>query len=200
MSEHDDRVSRRYRELPREEPPASIDAAIRARAHRAASPPRSRWVGAVSIAAVLVLALGITLRMQHEAPGIETTEPAKIAPREESAPAPPAPASAPPPREATQAAPANIPKPAPSRPAEERRAKPAAPVEQRNLSAPSAQKRSAAAQELATDGERDAQLERIAALREGGRAAEADEALARFRERFPDYRIPDALWQRVRPR
>jgi hypothetical protein len=62
------------------------------------------------------------------------------------------------------------------------------------------QKRAAGARDAAADTERDAQLERIAALRDAGKAAEADAAFARFRERWPDYPIPDALWQRVRPR
>jgi hypothetical protein len=50
------------------------------------------------------------------------------------------------------------------------------------------------------DAERDAELDRIAALRESGKDREADAALASFRERYPDYRIPDAVWARVKPR
>lgn len=34
-------------------------------------------------------------------------------------------------------------------------------------------------------------LERIAQLRKQGRHEEADKALAEFRQRYPDYRIPE---------
>ena len=46
----------------------------------------------------------------------------------------------------------------------------------------------------------EAQLERIARLREAQRDEEADRALEEFRRRNPDYRIPAALWERVRGR
>ena len=48
--------------------------------------------------------------------------------------------------------------------------------------------------------ERDVELERIAKLREGGKNTEADKALEEFRKRYPDFRIPEAMWERVRPR
>jgi hypothetical protein len=44
------------------------------------------------------------------------------------------------------------------------------------------------------------ELEKIAKLRESGRDAEADRALDEFRKRFPDYRIDEATWERVKPR
>jgi hypothetical protein len=44
------------------------------------------------------------------------------------------------------------------------------------------------------------QLERIAELRAAGRHAEADEALAKFRRDYPDYRIAPELWEKVKPR
>jgi hypothetical protein len=44
------------------------------------------------------------------------------------------------------------------------------------------------------------ELERIAALRREGRHAEADKALEEFRRLNPDYRIPDAVWEQVKPR
>jgi hypothetical protein len=37
-------------------------------------------------------------------------------------------------------------------------------------------------------------------LRIAGRHAEADKALEEFRRRFPAYRIPDPVWDRVRAR
>jgi hypothetical protein len=44
------------------------------------------------------------------------------------------------------------------------------------------------------------ELDRIAKLREAARHEEADRALAEFRRRHPDYRIPEAMWERVKPR
>jgi hypothetical protein len=44
------------------------------------------------------------------------------------------------------------------------------------------------------------ELERIGALRKEGKHAEADEALTKFRREHPDYRIPEALWEQVKPR
>jgi hypothetical protein len=43
-------------------------------------------------------------------------------------------------------------------------------------------------------------LERIEALRKAGRDRDADEAIARFRREHPDYRIPEATWERIRPK
>lgn len=44
------------------------------------------------------------------------------------------------------------------------------------------------------------ELERIARLRGEGRDSEADKALEEFRRDHPGYRIPEAMWERVRPR
>ncbi|MGZ5570105.1 MAG: hypothetical protein ACXWF6_03175 [Usitatibacter sp.] len=91
MSDHDDKLSRRYHELARELPPPAIDAAILSAATRAVrSRPRRNWAVPVSLAAVLVLGIGVALRMQLEQPGIETSAPA----REQYVPkaAPPSPA------------------------------------------------------------------------------------------------------------
>lgn len=44
------------------------------------------------------------------------------------------------------------------------------------------------------------ELERIAKLREEGRDAEAEAALKRFRERYPDFRIPEAMAERLKAR
>ena len=41
------------------------------------------------------------------------------------------------------------------------------------------------------------ELERIAELRAQGRHDEADKALAEFRKRYPDYRIPQAMREKV---
>ena len=43
-------------------------------------------------------------------------------------------------------------------------------------------------------------LTRIAELRREGRDDEADRHLAEFRRRFPEYRIPQAMREKVEPR
>jgi hypothetical protein len=48
--------------------------------------------------------------------------------------------------------------------------------------------------------EEEIELERIAKLRADGRHDDADKALAEFRRKHPDFRIPEATWERVRPR
>lgn len=262
MSDPGDRLDRTYRSLAREEPPASLDAEILAAARRAVARPSlaRRWGVPVSMAALLVLAVGVTLEMQHEEPGIETSAPkapasvpAENSPRQEpasgslqgAAPAASPPVQAPaeskpalavplkPPekkakreapatreapamREAPQAFPA-VPAPVQSQgnlvrqapPATASAPMPAAPpaaAEQRFAApAPSMAKRSAttggAAADLMTATTSPAtELEKIAQLREAGRDAEADRALEEFRKRYPDYRIDDAMWQRVKPR
>ena len=77
MSEPGDRLDRAYRSLAREEPPASLDAQVLAAARRAVARPSlaRRWGVPVSMAALLVLAIGVTLEMQYEEPGIETSAP-----------------------------------------------------------------------------------------------------------------------------
>src|SRR5947207_5691545 len=77
MAEHDDEpeVKRRYRELPREEPPPALDAAIRAAARRAvqahpaplvAPTGRRRWFFPVAAAAVIMLAVAVTTQVERE--------------------------------------------------------------------------------------------------------------------------------------
>src|SRR5512134_3197176 len=95
MTDSDDKLSRRYRELAREEPSAQADDLVLAASRRAVSArPRSRtsqWMVPASIAAVLVLGIGVSLRMQLEQPGIESSLPSSVS--EYSAP----PAAEPPP-------------------------------------------------------------------------------------------------------
>ena len=249
MADSDDKLSSTYRKLASEEPSALIDAAILARA-RARRPSRfGQWAGPVSIAAVLVLGIGISLRMQLEEPGVETSvpEPKAVTPevkRVEPAPAasdlakpappppakekvqvqrqlvkprrdePAAPAAPPafvpePPASAAQA-PATAPAAAPA-PAQRVAPMPAelgaAAAPQARAKREAAMQDSAGARELrkslnAAEAETDParELERIAKLRGEGRHAEADKALEEFRKRHPDFRIPDATWERVRPR
>jgi hypothetical protein len=77
MSDGDDKLLRRYRELSRDEPPRALDAAILAASRRAvtARPWSQRLAAPVSIAAVLVLAIGVSVNMQREQPGVEIAEP-----------------------------------------------------------------------------------------------------------------------------
>jgi hypothetical protein len=288
MTDSDDKLSRRYRELAREEPSASLDAAILAAARRSVGAgPRSRksnWMVPTSIAAVLMLGIGVSLRMQLEEPGVETSapsassaeypvpssEPAQAAKMDApaSAAAPPVPAAkakpeskalarqdaAPREEEARAAAaerevakplakeaarpaepsagarkdaaepnpfadapiamqpavPASPPAVALSRPAPARESTTAAGAAAQTAPAPRAKREAVAADNAVAPGSRalgavaDAdparELERIAKLREAARHEEADRALAEFRRRHPDYRIPEAMWERVKPR
>jgi hypothetical protein len=280
----DEKVSRRYRELAREMPPAHADAAIlkAARENRGQTPESARdesrvtgvrpqrWMGPLSIAAVLVLGIGVSLRMQMEEPGVETSAPsssateypmpAEPAPveeapkardqagaRKDAAPAPrpklAAPGAKPEPQAAAagskpQPQAAAAPEPsggakelakrsdAPAPQARRREAEanvladspvatqqapmPAAPPAQIATPAAARAKREGYAADSAmtesrgiaavADPDPNRELERIARLREAGRHAEADRALEELRRRHPDFRIPDAVWERVKPR
>ena len=284
MTDTDDNLARRYRELSREEPRAALDAAILAASRRAVAKPSwsRRWAAPVSIAAVLVLAFGVTLEMQREVPGIESAPPVQ---RREPAPAPSLPlpeqanvtprdANVAPPKARTEApqrksvtaptplrvsppespganavapplakeerAPAERPAPFPAASASATMSAPpvtrVAPAAPAYAPAPSPPASTAGA--LATPTEAATQsavqssaarmaprlkaesadaiqpvqraaisqtgiereLERIAKLREEGRDADADKALEQFRRDHPDYRIAEAMWQRVKPR
>lgn len=253
--ERDAKVSAAYRTLGAEEPPRALDDAIlaAARSEAGARPGplaqragRQRWYAPLATAAVLVLAIAMTLNMQTERPGIESpvpqasappaadreaakaseTEAAKpakqeaadpvpvervtIAQRKAAAPAAPAPSVASEPKpfmaekpamagSASSDASRNV---APSaagvlaQPLEERslRDAQAGPVQAKRAEAPARMQ----AQKLADTPERE--LERIAELRAHGRHDEADKALAEFRKRNPDYRIPEAMRARVERR
>ena len=76
----DDDISRRYRELPREEPPRHLDDAIRAAARRAVHTRpaplvvptgRQRWYFPLAAAAIIVLAVAVTMHVEREQPGEE---------------------------------------------------------------------------------------------------------------------------------
>ena len=87
MAEHDDhedpRLSGAYQRLGKENPPPAIDAAILAASRRAvrARPVATggrlrRWALPVSIAAVVVLTMSVTMRVQLERPDLESPLPA----------------------------------------------------------------------------------------------------------------------------
>jgi hypothetical protein len=73
----DEKISRRYRELGAEEPPRALDDAILAAARRRPQ----RWYAPLAAAAVLVLAVAVTLQMQVEQPGIESPVQKAASPR-----------------------------------------------------------------------------------------------------------------------
>ncbi len=67
----DDRVSAAYRAMPGEAPPPALDAAIQAAARRAVGARPGgmrRWQLPMSIAAVLALAIGVSLQVEREKP------------------------------------------------------------------------------------------------------------------------------------
>lgn len=216
----DPKLSQRYRELPREEPPRALDDAILAASRRAiearpaplvAPTGRRRWYVPLAAAAVITLAVAVTLHVERDRPGEEVDAVGAMkAPEAPPAPAPQA-------SEAPKAAPE---KPAPSLRKEqaprrdERRAPqpfagaPAADSVGSLSSAPpeppatvtqgarmrrdrAEMARSSVAQAPETE------LERIARLRAEGRHEEADRALAEFRKRYPDYRLSDEMKAKV---
>jgi hypothetical protein len=102
----DPKLSRRYRDLPREEPPRHLDDAILAKARRAvearpaplvAPTGRRRWYVPVAAAAIIVLAVAVTLHVERERPDdaervvtmkAEPVAPPREEPRVMQAPAP----------------------------------------------------------------------------------------------------------------
>jgi hypothetical protein len=208
--ERDVRVSERYRALGREQPPPELDVAILAASRRR----HARWVVPVSIAAVVVLAVGVTLRVQIEER--KDAEDIALSPRVMQAPAP-ADEVARQSRRDAASAPAGLESRAQA--AREAAAPPAAPAA---AAAPQlgARKREAPADASADRAEPAGRasagvavgklsappetpeqwLERIAKLRDAGKAREADESLAEFKRNYPDYRISEALRARIAPR
>lgn len=108
--ERDPKISAAYRGLGAEEPPRALDEAILAAARREAgarpgSPGRAsprRWYAPLAAAAVLVLALAVTLHMEYEQPDIG--QPAPAAKQAAAPPAAPPPAAPPEAKDANDAA------------------------------------------------------------------------------------------------
>ena len=194
----DPKLSQRYRELPREEPPRALDEKILAASRRAVQ--RRRWYVPLAAAAVITLAVAVTLHVQHDRPGeeVDAVSPSMKV-QETPAPKPAAPAA----REERRAPQpfASAPAPAPATAAELEKRSEAADVSAGARASrderPRAQSQMArAAAELSPEG----QLERIAQLRAAGRHEEADRALAEFRKRYPDYRLSEETKAKVEKR
>jgi hypothetical protein len=81
----DEKISQRYRELGAEEPPRALDDAILAAARRPTSSWSKRWAMPLSLAAVVVLSITVTLRIQHEQPEIAAPAPAAQIPAKPAA-------------------------------------------------------------------------------------------------------------------
>lgn len=189
--ERDPKVSQRYREMGSEEPPPELDQRILAAGRNAATQPhaplvtpagRHRWYFSLAAAAVVVLAVAVTVHVDRERPDPEAvvTEPAPQVQNDEAPKAEPPPPMPVPEPGRREAAPAESGDNASS----ERRAQGES---SRPMAAPAIRGRMA---EQVEEPER--WLERIAQLRKEGRHEEADKALAEFRRRYPDYRVPES--------
>lgn len=200
-ADRDEKVSAGYRALGCEEPPRALDDAILERARRRPS----RWRVPLSVAAVLVLAVGVTLRMLPQRPEaeslalapqvLETPRPAAPppAPKVSEAPRPAAPAP-----QALEAPRADAPVQESTRPVARAAAAAdavgeTAPAPAPGFAAQGRMRPDSAAKLAQVELTPEAWLARIAELRKQGRTREADESLAEFKKRYPDYRIPEPL-------
>jgi hypothetical protein len=198
--ERDPKVSRSYRELGAEEPSRELDERILA-ASRRNTVRRGRWYGPVAVAAVLMLAVAVTLQVERQKPDekVVETPPAEAAKpsaqeKKQFTPEPP-----PPPRQNMDAL--------AKRQTEERArgdaardgaaSAPAAEPAQRETEAQRPQASAAGARLMSKAESPEAWLERIAELRRQGKDEEADKALAEFRKRYPDYRLTDEMRTKV---
>ena len=203
MADDDAKLSARYRELPREEPPRHLDDAILAAARRAtASRPaplvaptgRRRWYFPVAAAAIIVLAVAVTVHVDRQerdfevADAVTKEEPAQqraedALAKREAAPRPAAPPAAAGVRESARAD-----APAAAEPQPEARAALRA---ERSVEQKIAGLAAASPEQW---------LQGIADLKRQGRNEEAEKQLAEFRQRYPDYRIPEAILEKFEKR
>ena len=218
MTDDDAKVSARYRELAREEPPRHVDDAILAAARRAtASRPaplvapsgRRRWYVPVAAAAIIVLAVAVTVHVERQQPDFEVAE-QQAAPVQTpvTEPAPKRDSSAPAELQKSQTSSSQPAAPAP------KSAEPLAGLResQRSDTAPSAAQ--ARPEARAMRAERGAEqksiglaaaspeqwLQGIVDLKRQGRDEEAEKQLGDFRKRYPDYRIPEAIAEKFEKR
>ena len=206
--ERDPKVSQRYRELGREEPPGELDARILAASRRAPEtglaplvPPtgRRRWYFPVAAAAIITLAVAVTLHVERQQPDAESIALPPPAMPESPSDALKAKKDSPPPAELPGAKPAKPPAtPAPAPQAadamQERRSADAQPAARRDAQSGAPARLYG---QVAKAESPEAMLERIAELRRQGRHDEADKALAEFRRRYPDYRIAEEMLKKV---
>jgi hypothetical protein len=218
----DPKISQRYRELSREEPPRHLDDAILAASRRAvAGKKRQSWYVPLAAAAIVVLAVAVTVHVERERPDEEG------ALSQATPPPPPAPGPA------EQKALVPDPKPAPAQDATEALAKrrdapasaPAAPPPrleaQRQAQDQAAESRASAAAPLMREervraareeggipgsagplptlarASPEQLLQGIADLRRQGRHEDADRALAEFRRLHPGYRMSEEMRAKV---
>lgn len=223
----DAEVSRRYRQIAGDQPPADLDAAILAAARReVGAGPRKRmhaWHLPLSLAAVVVLSVSLVTLMNER-------DDAEIGAEKEK---PRAPASAAPDSAVTpsqepaitddaasgkrdsaaerRALPSPSPpaaRPLPAEPFPAPKAREPAAIEGERSATPDRERRSrfeteeqgGQARENATAKSTPEAalppaewLARISELRRSGKLVEADRSLAKFRRRYPDYPLPEAL-------
>jgi negative regulator of sigma E activity len=218
MTDDDAKVSARYRELAREEPPRHVDDAILAAARRAtASRPaplvapsgRRRWYVPVAAAAIIVLAVAVTVHVERQQPDFEVAE-QQAAPVQTpvTEPAPKRDSSAPADLQKSQTSSSQPAAPAP------KSAEPLAGLResQRSDTAPSAAQARTEARAMRSERGAEQKLIGLAAaspeqwlqgivdLKRQGRDEEAEKQLGDFRKRYPDYRIPEAIAEKFEKR
>jgi negative regulator of sigma E activity len=218
MTDDDAKVSARYRELAREEPPRHVDDAILAAARRAtASRPaplvapsgRRRWYVPVAAAAIIVLAVAVTVHVERQQPDFEVAE-QQAAPVQTPAtePAPKRDSSAPADLQKSQTSSSRPAAPAP------KSAEPLAGLRESQRSDTASSAAQARTEARAMRSERGAEqkliglaaaspeqwLQGIVDLKRQGRDEEAEKQLGDFRKRYPDYRIPEAIAEKFEKR
>lgn len=176
-----------YARLPKAEPDPALDAAVLARAGRAASARRrARWPVALGSAAVLVLAAGLAWQLRDSRPDVTATPPAPMAQRVEST----GPASAPVQASAPVMLQESVPAAAPPRMA--RRPAPAPTPSTVSRSAPQAFG-VASDRAMKTELGPDDRVGEIRQLLGRGEREEALRRLRELRERYPRYDLPQDL-------
>ena len=190
------KISQRYRELAREEPPRHVDEAILAAARRAAdarpaplvAPSGRRWYFPLAAAAVIVLAVAVTVHVERQQRDVEVAEApvaAPAAPQKEKAPA---------------AQPSAPPLESPTAGARESARADAAPKPQLRAEAQSVMREKSAAVGALASASPEQWLQGIDDLKRQGKHEEAERELAEFRKRYPNYRIPETITEKFERR